>query len=72
MCNVCVLFKCLQEWGLSCLSVQPVLSLCDHCHEEILPNIQTKPPLVQLEGMSSCSLAWEKREEANLPRCSLL
>lgn len=61
MCNICVPLKCLQGWGLSCLSVQPVPSLCDHCREEIPPNIQTKPPLVQLEGTSSCPMAWEKR-----------
>jgi len=31
--------------------------------EEIFPNIQSKPPLVQLEAISSCAIACYLEEE---------
>lgn len=43
---------------------QPVLMPKNPCVEEIFPNVQFKLPLVQLDAISSCSLAYYLGEEA--------
>jgi len=37
--------------------------------EEIFPNIQSKPPLMQLEAISPCPIAHYPGEEADIPPC---
>ena len=47
------IFKHLQEWGLNHLPGQPV-PMPDHSFsKEIVPNVQSKPPLMHIEVISS-------------------
>ncbi|KAK4807435.1 hypothetical protein QYF61_001986 [Mycteria americana] len=46
-------FKYLQGWGLNHFPGQPVPMLDNPLGEEKFPNIQSKPPLAQLEAISS-------------------
>ena len=55
-------FKYLQGWRLIHVSGQPVPMLDDHFSEEIFPNIQSEPPLGQLEVISSCPIACSEEE----------
>lgn len=59
-CHIHTSLKCLQAWGLHLLPGQPT-----PIPEEILPNIQSKAPLVQLEIISSCPVACHLRKEAD-------
>ena len=64
-CHTYTSFKYLHRWRLHHLSGQPV-PVPDHSFsEEILPNIQPKPPLTQLEAASSCSITTDLGEETN-------
>ncbi|KAK4808595.1 hypothetical protein QYF61_009898 [Mycteria americana] len=49
-------FKYLQGWRLNHFPGQPVPMLDNPFSEEKFPNIQTKPPLAQLETISSCPI----------------
>ncbi|KAK4832389.1 hypothetical protein QYF61_022244 [Mycteria americana] len=49
-------FKYLQGWRLNHFPGQPVPMLDNPLGEEKFPNIQSKPPLVQLEAISSCPI----------------
>jgi len=60
-----MLFKDLQGWGLHHLPGQPV-PMSDHSSsKEIFPNIQSKPPLTQLEAIASCPITRYLGEETN-------
>ena len=50
-------FKYLQGWCLNHFPEQPVLMLYNSFSEEIFPNIQSKPPLVQV--IQSSSSLWQ-------------
>ncbi|KAK4829643.1 hypothetical protein QYF61_005936 [Mycteria americana] len=52
-CHIYTSFKYLQGWRLHHFPGQPVPVLDNPCGEEIFPNIQSKPPLAQLEAVSS-------------------
>ncbi|KAK4826164.1 LOW QUALITY PROTEIN: hypothetical protein QYF61_005737 [Mycteria americana] len=58
-------FKCLQGWRLNHFPGQPVPRLDNPFSEEKFPNIQSKPPLVQLEAISSCPIACYLGEETD-------
>jgi len=58
-------FEHLQGWGLHHFPGQPV-PMPDHsCSKEIFPNIQSKPPLAQLEAISSRPITRYLGEETN-------
>ncbi|KAK4821623.1 hypothetical protein QYF61_026057 [Mycteria americana] len=58
-------FKYLQGWRLNHFPGQPVPMLDNPLGEEIFPNIQSKPPLVQLEAISSCPITCYLGEETD-------
>ncbi|KAK4812905.1 LOW QUALITY PROTEIN: hypothetical protein QYF61_027299 [Mycteria americana] len=58
-------FKYLQGWGLNHFPGQPGPMLDNPFGEEIFPNIQSKPPLTQLEAISSCPMACYLGEETD-------
>lgn len=58
--------KHLQGWHLHHFPRQPVSMVEHSLHEQILPKIQSKPPLVQLEIISSCSITCHLRKETNV------
>ncbi|KAK4814505.1 hypothetical protein QYF61_021568 [Mycteria americana] len=58
-------FKYLQGWGLNHFPGQPVPMLDNPFSEEKFPNIQSKPPLVQLEAISSCPITCYLGEETD-------
>ncbi|KAK4830648.1 hypothetical protein QYF61_012491 [Mycteria americana] len=58
-------FKYLQGWGLNHFPGQPVPMLNNPFGEENCPNIQSKPPLVQLEAIFSCPMACYLGEETD-------
>lgn len=64
--------KCLQELWLHQVFLHPVLMPNYPYHEEILLDIQSKPPLVQLEAIASCLITWSLRKETYPSCCSLL
>ncbi|KAK4825536.1 LOW QUALITY PROTEIN: hypothetical protein QYF61_000113 [Mycteria americana] len=53
-------FLCLLYW-----TTQPVPRLDNPFGEDIFPNIQSKPPLAQLEAISSCPIACYLQEETD-------
>ncbi|KAK4831037.1 hypothetical protein QYF61_014969, partial [Mycteria americana] len=58
-------FKYLQGWRLNHFPGQPVPMLDNPFSEEKFPNIQSKPPLVQLEAISSCPITCYLGEETD-------
>ncbi|KAK4823937.1 hypothetical protein QYF61_008323 [Mycteria americana] len=58
-------FKYLQGWRLNHFPGQPVPMLDNPFSEEKFPNIQSKPPLVQLEAISSCPITCYLGEESD-------
>ncbi|KAK4826053.1 hypothetical protein QYF61_004168 [Mycteria americana] len=58
-------FKYLQGWSLNDFPGQPVPRLDNPFGEKIFPNIQSKPPLVQLKAISSFPMACYLQEETN-------
>ncbi|KAK4817645.1 hypothetical protein QYF61_023235 [Mycteria americana] len=52
-------------WGLNHFPGQPVPMLHNPFREEKFPHIQSKPPLVQLEAISSCPITCYLGEETN-------
>ncbi|KAK4825857.1 hypothetical protein QYF61_003131 [Mycteria americana] len=58
-------FKYLQGWRLNHFPGQPVPMLDNPFSEEKFPNIQSKPPLAQLEDTSSCPITCYLGEETN-------
>ncbi|KAK4810721.1 hypothetical protein QYF61_007695 [Mycteria americana] len=58
-------FKYLQGWRLNHFPGQPVPMLDNPFSEEKFPNIQSQPPLVQLEAISSCPITCYLGEETN-------
>ncbi|KAK4822062.1 hypothetical protein QYF61_008871 [Mycteria americana] len=58
-------FKYLQGWRLNHFPGQPVPMLENPLGEEKFPNIQSKPPLVQLEAISSCPITCYLGEETD-------
>ncbi|KAK4827829.1 hypothetical protein QYF61_021913 [Mycteria americana] len=58
--------QCHQEHAvLERQALRPVPMLDNTFGEEILPNFQSKPPLAQLEAISSCPVTCYLREETN-------
>jgi len=56
-CHIYMLFEHFQGWSFNHLPGQPV-PMPDHSFsKEIFPNIQSKPPLTQLEATASCPIA---------------
>ena len=56
-CHICTFFEHLQGWWLHHCHGQPV-PMPDHSFsKEICPNIQSKPPLMQLEAIASHPVA---------------
>ncbi|KAK4817647.1 LOW QUALITY PROTEIN: hypothetical protein QYF61_023237 [Mycteria americana] len=55
----------LQGWGLNHFPGQPLPMLHNPFREEIVPHIQSKPLLAQLEAMSSCPITCYLGEETN-------
>ncbi|KAK4832279.1 hypothetical protein QYF61_021678 [Mycteria americana] len=62
--QIVVIFK-LSGWRLNHFPGQPVPMLDNTFSEEIFPNIQSKPPLVQLEAISSCPMVCYLGEETD-------
>ncbi|KAK4810597.1 hypothetical protein QYF61_007334 [Mycteria americana] len=58
-------FKYLQGWRLNHFPGQPVPMLDNPLGEEKFPNIQSKPPLAQLEAISSCPITCYMEEETD-------
>ncbi|KAK4822811.1 hypothetical protein QYF61_020094 [Mycteria americana] len=58
-------FKYLQGWQLNHCPGQPVPMLDNPFSEEKFPNIQSKPPLAQLEAISSCPITCYLGEETS-------
>ncbi|KAK4817794.1 hypothetical protein QYF61_027798 [Mycteria americana] len=58
-------FKYLQGWPLNHFPGQPVPMLDNPFSEVKFPNIQSKPPLAQLEAISSCPIACYLGEETD-------
>ncbi|KAK4833008.1 hypothetical protein QYF61_027110 [Mycteria americana] len=58
-------FKYLQGWRLHHFPGQHVPMLDNPFSEEKFPNIQSKPPLAQLEAISSCPITCYLGEETN-------
>ncbi|KAK4820802.1 hypothetical protein QYF61_006927 [Mycteria americana] len=58
-------FKYLQGWRLNQFPGQPVPMLDNPLGEEKFPNIQSKPPLAQLEAISSCPITCYLGEETD-------
>ncbi|KAK4831375.1 hypothetical protein QYF61_017506 [Mycteria americana] len=58
-------FKYLQGWRLNHFPGQPVPMLDNSLGEEKFPNIQSKPPLAQLEAISSCPITCYLGEETD-------
>ncbi|KAK4810580.1 hypothetical protein QYF61_007317, partial [Mycteria americana] len=58
-------FKYLQGWRLNHFPGQPLPMLDHPFSKEIFPNIQSKPPLAQLEAVSSCPIACYLGEETD-------
>ncbi|KAK4806962.1 hypothetical protein QYF61_027329 [Mycteria americana] len=58
-------FKYLQGWRLNHFPGQPVPMLDNPFSEEKFPNIQSKPPLAQLEGISSRPITCYLTEETD-------
>ncbi|KAK4814695.1 LOW QUALITY PROTEIN: hypothetical protein QYF61_025521 [Mycteria americana] len=58
-------FKCFQGWRLNHFPGQPVPMLDNPFSNEIFPNIQSKPPLAQLEAISSCPITSYLGEETD-------
>ena len=59
-------FKYLQCWCLNHFPGQPVPMLDNSFSEEIFPNIQSKPLLVQLQAISPRPIAWYLREKTDM------
>ena len=57
--------KYLQEWSLNHLPGKPVPTLDSPFSKEIFPNIQPKPPLMQLEAIASRPVTVYLGEETN-------
>jgi len=60
-----MLFEHLQGWGLHHFPGQPVPMLDHSFSEEIFPDIQSKPPLMQLEAISPRLISSYLGEETN-------
>ncbi|KAK4830945.1 hypothetical protein QYF61_014404 [Mycteria americana] len=58
-------FKYLQGWRLNHFTGKPVPMLDNPFSEEKFPNIQSKPPLVQLEAITSCPISCYLGEETD-------
>ncbi|KAK4831600.1 hypothetical protein QYF61_018360 [Mycteria americana] len=58
-------FKYFQGWRLNHFPGQPVPMLDNPLGEEKFPNIQSKPPLAQLEAISSCPITCYLGEETD-------
>ncbi|KAK4806181.1 hypothetical protein QYF61_001104 [Mycteria americana] len=58
-------FKCFQGWRLNHFPGQPVPMLDNPFSEVKFPNIQSKPPLAQLEAISSCPITCYLGEETD-------
>ncbi|KAK4812051.1 LOW QUALITY PROTEIN: hypothetical protein QYF61_026189 [Mycteria americana] len=58
-------FKYLQGWRLNRFPGQPVPMLDNPFSEVTFPNIQSKPPLAQLEAISSCPITYNLGEETD-------
>ena len=64
-CHIHTVFELLQGWGLHHCPGQPV-PMSDHSFsKEIFPNIQSKPPLMQLEAIASRPVASYLGKETN-------
>jgi len=71
-----MIFEPLQGWGLPHHSGQPGPMLDHSCRKQIFPNIQSEPPLMQLEAVSSHPSAGYLGEEINphltTPSCQVV
>ena len=64
-CHIYTFFEHLQGWGLHHIPGQPV-PMSDHSFsKQIFPNIQSKPPLMQLEAVVSRPITSYLGEETN-------
>ena len=63
--HIYMFFKHLQGWGLNHLPGQPVPMPEHSFSKEIFPNIQSKPPLRQLQAIASHPIASYLGEETN-------
>uniref|UniRef100_A0A8C3PT73 Plexin-A4 n=1 Tax=Calidris pygmaea TaxID=425635 RepID=A0A8C3PT73_9CHAR len=70
--HICPSFKYRQGWQLHHFPGQPVPRLNNPFSVKTFPNIQSKPPLEQLEAVSSCRIACSLGEEADPPGYTLL
>ncbi|KAK4817962.1 hypothetical protein QYF61_003482 [Mycteria americana] len=64
-CHIETSFRYFQGWRLNHFPGQPVPMLDNPFSEEKFPNIQSKPPLAQLEAISSHPIASYLGEETN-------
>jgi len=64
-CHIYTVFEHLLRWGLNHLPGQPD-PMPDHSFsKDIFPNIQTKPPLIQLDAITTGSIASQLGGETN-------
>ena len=63
--RVCTSLKYLQGWGLLHLPGQPFLMPGHSLFEEILPDMQSNPPLVRPEVTDSCPIICHLRNETS-------
>lgn len=64
-CHIHTSIKYLQGCGLDCHPVQHIPMPYHPFHEEILPDFQSKPPLVQIEATHSHPITYHLRKETN-------
>jgi len=63
--HIYMFFKHLQGWGLNYFPEQPIPKPDHSFRKEIFPNIQSKPPLMQVEAIDSCPFTSYLGEETN-------
>ena len=64
-CHIYVVFEHLQGWRLHHLAGQPVPTPDHSFSKEVFPNIQSEPPLMQLEVIASRPVSGYLGEETN-------
>jgi len=64
-CHIYTVFEPLQGWGLHHCPGQPAPRPDHSCSKEIFPNIQSEPPLTQLEAIASRPITGYLGEETN-------
>lgn len=64
-CHIHTVYEHFQAWWLHTPPRQPVPTLYNPVHEHVFPDIQSEPPLVQLETVRSCLVAYYLSKESD-------